>query len=97
MSQRSSDLFNTFLPVGKELMFQLWKQKYAPKDSGFDYDFRGAYQEGLTPGPDAHWADTHKKPNHPSYSNQSKYFLNNQQGAGFWIGNDWMPINPGGQ
>ena len=55
--------FNTILTPQQEAAFQLWKQQYAPRDSGFDYDLRGAFRDGLVPaGPEAganqgHWPD----------------------------------------
>lgn len=68
------DPYETQLSAGEEAKFQAWKQRYAPKDSGADYDLRGAYKAGLTPDPKTgHWPDTFKKPNHPTFSNQSKY------------------------
>ena len=54
-----------------------WKPQNAPRDSGFDYDLRGAYKSdraGTPPARDSrgHGADTFKKPNHPAYSAGSK-------------------------
>lgn len=38
-----------------------------------DYDMAGAYLAGAKPGDNAHFTDEFKKPNHPTFSNESKY------------------------
>jgi hypothetical protein len=69
------------------MLFQLWKSQYAPKDSGYDYDLRGAFKAGLTPDPKTgHWPDTFKKPNHPTFSNESIYAKIRPDLAGQWAG-----------
>jgi len=66
--------FNTKLAPEEETSFKAWKEKFAPKDSGSDYDLRGAFKAGLTPDQQTgHWPDTFKKPNHPTFSDQSQY------------------------
>jgi hypothetical protein len=79
--------FNTALAPDEETQFQAWKAQYAPQDSGVDYDLRGAFKAGLTPDPTSgHWPDTFKKPNHPTFSNQSKYAAIMPERAGRWNG-----------
>lgn len=79
--------YDTPLTPEEEQLFLKWKQKYAPKDSGEDYDLRGAFKAGLTPDPQTgHWADTFKKPNHPTFSNESQYYKDAPQLAGHWTG-----------
>lgn len=82
--------FNTILNPQEEVQFGEWKQKFAPHDSGADYDLRGAFKSGLTPSPEnGHWADTFKKPNHPTFSDQSNYA---QYGLpGRWNGDTYVP------
>ena len=64
----------TNLSPEEEVKFQAWKAKYAPMDSGSDYDLRGAFKEGITPdGERGHFPDTYKFPNHPTFSKESKY------------------------
>ena len=64
----------TKLSPEEEVKFQAWKAKYAPMDSGSDYDLRGAFKEGITPdGERGHFPDTYKFPNHPTFSKESKY------------------------
>jgi len=83
------DDYNTNLGP-KEADFQKWKAKNSPNDSGADYDLRGAYQEGMErTGRDAHMGDKYKKPNHPTFSDQSKYATGDQRDrAGHWVGEE---------
>lgn len=78
--------FNTVLTSAEEEKFQKWKEKNAPNDSGADYDLRGAFKAGMKPGEDGHWSDEFKKPNHPTFSNQSRYapYGNPGSWAGKW-------------
>lgn len=91
--------YDTALTPEEELQFQTWKQQNAPRDSGFDYDLRGAYKAGVVPaGPEAgvnegHWPDTYKKPNHPTFSTQSKYAKDRPDLAGSWNGNQYIPTS----
>lgn len=84
----------TFLTPDEERQYKTWKQKYAPHDSGEDYDFRGAFKAGLTPGPENHWADTYKKPNHPTFSDQSIYSSLTGTKPGTWRGETFVPFTP---
>ncbi len=84
--------FNTALSPGEEPQFQNWKAQYAPKDSGEDYDLRGAYKYGLTPSPEnGHWSDKFKKPNEPTFSNESQYAQDAPDKAGHWNGDTYVP------
>lgn len=88
--QASAQTFDTALDSAQEAEFQTWKQKFAPNDSGQDYDLRGAFKAGLTPDPiTGHWADTFKKPNHPTFSDQSQYAPYGK--PGHWEGDKFIP------
>lgn len=88
--------YETQLSAQDEAKFQQWKQKYAPRDSGADYDLRGAFKAGLTPDPKTgHWPDTFKKPNHPTFSDESIYAKDRPDLAGHWEGNTY--VHPTGQ
>lgn len=90
----SDPRFNTILDPVKEAEFQSWKSKYAPKDSGYDYDLRGAFAAGLTPNDaNGHWPDKFKKPNHPTFSNESDYAKIAPERAGRWIGEKYIPAS----
>lgn len=83
------DAFTTSLDHADELKFQDWRNTWAPRDSGADYDLRGAYKEGLLPSPDKgqgpHWSDRYKKPNHETYSVESVYAAEHGN-PGTWTG-----------
>lgn len=83
--------FDTKLSATDEEKFQQWKVKVAPNDSGNDYDFRGAFKAGLAPSGNGHWSDQFKKPNHPTFSNESIYAGQRPDLAGSWDGEKFIP------
>lgn len=86
--------FDTALSPGEEQKFQAWKARYAPHDSGHDYDLRGAYKAGFLPDPQTgHWPDTYKKPNHPTFSDQSVYSSLTGTRPGTWQGETYVPAS----
>jgi hypothetical protein len=83
--------YETTLSEAEETMFKKWKKKYAPNDSGADYDLRGAFKSGLKPDPETgHWPDTFKKPNHPTFSVESIYAKDRPGLAGRWEGETYI-------
>jgi len=79
--------FNTPLTPSEEKKFAAWKAINAPLDSGVDYDLRGAFKAGIKPDAETgHWPDTFKKPNHPTFSNESQYAVYAPHKAGTWGG-----------
>lgn len=83
--------YDTNLSAADEARFKDWKQKYAPRDTGEDYDLRGAFKAGLKPDPKSgHWPDTYKKPIHPTFSNESQYAGNRPDLSGHWVGDTWQ-------
>jgi len=84
--------YNTPLTPVELKDYVTWKSKYATNDSGYDYDLRGAFKAGLTPDPQTgHWPDTFKKPNHPTFSVESKYAKFAPNIAGRWDGETYIP------
>jgi len=84
--------YDTPLTPSDENAFQDWKAQYAPHDSGYDYDLRGAFKSGFVPDPQTgHWDDKFKKPNHPTFSVYSNYAKFAPQMAGQWEGNLYVP------
>ncbi len=87
--------FNTPLSPQEITPYATWKSKYAPNDSGKDYDLRGAFKAGVKPDPDTgHWPDTFKKPNHPTFSVESRYARYAPQKAGHWEDDKFVPPAP---
>ena len=84
--------YETKLTADEEPAYAAWKAKNSPNDSGFDYDLRGAFKAGFTrDNPDAHMGDQFKKPNHPTFSDQSQYAANAPSKAGTWDGDTYVP------
>lgn len=83
--------YDTKLNPVEETQFQDWKKRNAPRDSGVDYDLRGAFKAGLQPAANGHWPDTYKKPNHPTFSDQSLYAKDRPDLAGSWNGEQYIP------
>ncbi len=81
--------YNTVLTPDEEQRFLLWKQQYAPRDSGRDYDYRGAFKAGMRPDATGHWKDTFKKPSHPTFSTDSQYAPYGKPGE--WHGEVYTP------
>lgn len=81
-NQPKSNLYETPLTPDEEAAFQTWKKQYAPKDSGADYDLRGAFKAGIKPDKDrGHFPDIYKKPNHPTFSVESQYSTKDTTGG----------------
>jgi hypothetical protein len=88
--------YDTPLSAQEEAHFQVWKSKHAPRDSGSDYDLRGAFRAGLRPAANGHWPDTFKKPNHPTFSIESQYAKGADRAkAGRWDGDTFIPAGRG--
>lgn len=75
-----SDMFNTQLEQQEEAAFQDYIAKSGRSRDLADYDMRGAFKAGLT-GKDGHLPDTYKKPNHPTFSDESQYSGGAYQGG----------------
>lgn len=85
--------FDTQLSATEEARFQTWRSKHVnPNDLGQDYDFRGAWKAGMTPGADSHWKDTFKKPNHKTFSDESVYSSLTGTRPGSWKGETYTPF-----
>lgn len=78
--------FNAELTQGAERAYQRWPGQSG--DSGQDYDLRGAFSEGTDRDPSGHLPDTWKKPNHPTFSNESIYAKYGN--PGHWNGDQFV-------
>lgn len=92
--------YDTRLTADQERRYQAWRATL-PKPLQYegDYDLRGYWadpdtvKEGIVDG--QHFTDRYKKPNHPTFSVESKYATGeNRNRAGRW--DDGMFIPPGG-
>ena len=74
--------YDTELGAAGEANYQEWKRSL-PKQlqSEEDYDLRGYYKETGGEDTEGHLTDKYKKPNHPTFSTESKYYE-----KGMWAG-----------
>ena len=90
-----TDKYNTQLTPEEEIQFQKWAKENDALNDLYDYDARGAWKELMsgTMSKDArgHLGDKYKKPNHPTFSDQSIY-----HGKDGFVGGSWIPT-PNGQ
>jgi len=91
--------YNTKLSLINEAMFQKWVQDESKKKGHdiskdlYDYDLRGAFLDGAKKASNGHLTDKYKKPNHPTFSNESKYNGIDGYRGGKWtktINGQWM-------
>lgn len=86
-----SEQFNTTLSPREETKFQDWiavQSKKTKREIGrdvYDYDLRGFWKRNREADlSDAHLSDTYKKPNHPTFSSESKYHGEEGLEGGQW-------------
>ena len=89
------DQYNTHLSPEEEAAYQAWAKKNGRENDVEDYDMRGAWLEAKQKGVSledgrGHYPDTYKKPNHPTFSDQSKY-----NGEGGVNGGTWSKTSDG--
>ncbi len=90
--------YNTPLGLADALAYREWlagQSAAAGRDLSrdvADYDLAGAFKAGLAPGANGHWVDTFKKPNHPTFSDQSQYHGQDGHQGGTWtqLGGQWV-------
>lgn len=81
--------FNTALNQQQEQAFQNWAAENNRLGDLEDYDLRGFWLNNNSFAPNGHGSDQFKKPNHPTFSDQSMYNgLQNPQGGNF-VGGTW--------
>lgn len=78
-------MFNTQLAPQEEQAFQAWAQKMKRSNDLFDYDLRGAWKANAQEAANGHLPDTYKKPNHPTFSNESIYNGEAGMAGGRWV------------
>lgn len=91
------DRYNTRLTQDQEKQFMKWiadESKRQGRDLLLDlgdYDVRGYWLGGNTPDERGHGTDQYKKPNHPTFSNESVYNGTNGYWGGKWGENEFIP------
>lgn len=87
-----TSLFSTPLTQDEEVKYNDWARGMG-KDPALeeeDYDLPGAWKAGAAQGDNGHLPDTFKKPNHPTFSEDSQYH-------GSRLGLDWEEKAQGGR
>lgn len=64
---------NTSLNPTEEKAFMKWAEKTGKIRDLYDYDLRGFWKSGAGLAENGHGSDMFKKPNHPTFSDQSQY------------------------
>lgn len=83
--------YNTELDPLSEMLFRASSMG----SDTYDYDARGAWLEAQVrpmQSANGHYPDIYKKPNHPTFSDQSIY-----HGANDWYGGSWVRMQDGFQ
>jgi hypothetical protein len=90
-SEDYSDKFNTVLSPDEEEKYQAWATKNHREKDVYDYDLRGAWKElqsgTMSEDERGHLGDKYKKPNHPTFSDQSIYSGQDGVAGGVWSRN----------
>ncbi len=86
-----SNQYNTPIPPARQAEFQQWivDQMKAtgrnPLGDRYDYDVNGYFLSGAGKDARGHGTDQFKKPNHPTFSNESQYHGHEGNYGGQWI------------
>lgn len=90
-SEDYSDRFNTVLSPDEEEKYQAWATENHRERDVYDYDLRGAWKElqsgTMSEDERGHLGDKYKKPNHPTFSDQSIYSGQDGVTGGVWSRN----------
>lgn len=86
-----TDVYNTHLSEADEKKFQKWvkaESKKQGRDVSLDlgnYDLRGFWKSRSKRDERGHGSDRYKKPNHPTFSDESKYHDVDGHHGGRWM------------
>lgn len=89
--------YNTPIPASKAQDFERWKFEQSRKmgrdvtADATDYDIQGFYMKNAQQSGNGHGPDTFKKPNHPTFSDQSQYHGLDGYEGGHWGDNSFTP------
>lgn len=86
--------YNTELSPEEEIEYKEWATKNNRLNDIYDYDIKGAWKEikagTMSEDERKHLGDKYKKPNHPTFSNQSIY-----HGVDGYEGGEWKTDKKG--
>lgn len=78
------DKYNTKLSKDDEAKFQEWASANNRAGDLTNYDMRGWWQQNGTQAANGHFTDEFKKPNHPTFSDESIYHGVDGNKGGTW-------------
>jgi len=87
--------FNTKLTPKEEAKMREWAKTARngkpldPDAESSDYDIRGAWKKNLKASGNDHFNDEFKKPNHPTFSDQSIYHGTQDENGRTFVGGSW--------
>lgn len=90
-SSSSGNDFDTKLSSDEEPRFQAWVKQRSEKEGRdvskdlSNYDLRGAWKADARAASNGHLPDTFKKPNHPTFSKESRYSGRDGKVGGEWL------------
>ena len=80
-----TDKYNTKLTPKQEEAFLKWATENNKLQDAYDYDIRGFWKNKEKFAENGHGSDKFKKPNHPTFSDQSIYHGVDNYFGGKWI------------
>ena len=85
--QKAQPTYDTPIPPERQKDYHKWLQSLPANLRGgtSDYDMQGAFLGGAKPSKNAHLTDEYKKPNHYTFSTESKYSGKNGLVGGKWV------------
>lgn len=86
-----TEKYNTPLTPVEQGLYKQWLSKLPQEQqNSYDYDMQGAWLSGAGRAGNGHLPDTFKKPNHPTFSDQSQY-----SGQDGYVGGHWADLGNG--
>jgi hypothetical protein len=86
-----SSQYNTPLNSQQQVAYNVWaadrlaKTGKDPNRDKYDYDVNGFFLSGADTAANGHGTDQFKKPNHPTFSNESRYHGKDGNTGGAWM------------
>jgi len=85
---------NTLLSPFQELAYQAWVERNNKSKDTYDYDLRGFWKDQQFSN-NGHGSDKYKKPNHPTFSDESMYHGTPAPWGGKYEGGTWKETKQG--
>jgi hypothetical protein len=92
-----TDQYNTPIPPASQPAFDQWANTQTkstgkdPRGDRYDYDVNGFFLSGAATASNGHGSDQFKKPNHPTFSDESQYHGRDGYVGGKWVQGGYQP------